>query len=105
VNLLAAVVKEETPNVLVPHIDELIVGGLAFLIVFVALVWKVLPRIVKLLDERAATIEGGIEHAQQVQAEAQATLAQYTAQLADARHEAARLLLGNGRDPSLGPRS
>ena len=89
-NILAAATEEES-NVLLPHIDELVVGGLAFLIVFGFLTWKLLPRITSMLDERARTIEGGIAHAEQVQAEAEQTLAQYTAQLAEARHEAARL--------------
>ena len=87
-NILAAA---EESNVLVPEIAELVVGGLAFLIVFGALVWKLLPKLTTVLDKRAATIEGGIAHAEEVQAEAQRTLEQYTAQLADARHEAARL--------------
>lgn len=87
-NILAA--AEET-NVLVPEIAELVVGGLAFLIVFGALLWKLLPRLTTVLDQRAATIEGGIAHAEEVQAEAQRTLEQYVAQLVDARHEAARL--------------
>src|SRR5690606_39083789 len=41
--------------------------------------------------ERTEAIEGGIKRAQELQAEAQRTLEQYRAQLAEARHEAARL--------------
>lgn len=78
-------------NILLPPIAELVVGGLAFLIVFGALMWKLLPRVKTMLDERAETIEGGIARAEQVQAEAQQTLEQYRSQLAEARHEAARL--------------
>ncbi len=86
-NILAA----EPPNVLVPPIAELVVGGLAFLIVFGALLWKLLPKLTTVLDERAETIEGGIARAEEAQAEAQKTLEQYRSQLAEARHEAARL--------------
>ncbi len=85
-NILAA-----ESNVLIPPIAELIVGGIAFLIVFGALVWKLLPKITTVLDERAQTIEGGIARAEEAQAEAQQTLEQYRSQLAEARHEAARL--------------
>ena len=85
-NILAA-----ESNVLIPPIAELIVGGIAFLIVFGALVWKLLPKITTVLDERAQTIEGGIARAEEAQAEAQETLEQYRSQLAEARHEAARL--------------
>ena len=78
-------------NVLVPEPAELVVGGLAFLIVLGALLWKLAPRIKQLLDERADTIEGGIARAEEMQEDAKTTLAEYREQLASARHEAARL--------------
>ncbi len=79
------------PNPLVPNWTEVIVGLIAFFIVFVAL-WKVLlPRITKTLEERTEAIEGGLERAAAAQAEANRTVEQYKAQLAEARHEAARL--------------
>ena len=87
--ILAAPAEEN--QVLLPEIAELVVGGLAFFIVFGALLWKLLPRITSMLDQRAQTIEGGIANAEKVQAEAAQTLERYTSQLAEARHEAARL--------------
>ena len=76
---------------LAPDLTELIIGGAAFLIVF-ALLYKVLmPRIQKTLDERTDQIEGGLQRAQETQAEADQALAQYRAQLAEARQEAARM--------------
>jgi F-type H+-transporting ATPase subunit b len=76
---------------LIPSVTELVFGGIAFFIVFGAL-WKVLlPRIQKTLDERTDAIEGGLQRAEQTQAEAQRALEQYRAQLAEARQEAARL--------------
>ena len=79
-----------TPNPLVPNWTEVIIGGIAFFIVFLAL-WKVLmPRIMSTLEERTNTIEGGIERAEKAQAEANRMVEQYKAQLAEARHEAAR---------------
>jgi F-type H+-transporting ATPase subunit b len=75
----------------VPNWTEVIVGAIAFFIVFFAL-WKVLlPRITTTLEERTDAIEGGLERASQAQAEANRVLEQYRAQLAEARHEAARL--------------
>lgn len=82
---------EQLQNPLVPGVTELIVGAVTFGIIFFAL-WKVLlPRIQKTLEERTDAIEGGLQRAEEAQAEAQRTLDQYRAQLAEARHEAARL--------------
>jgi len=79
-----------SPNPLVPNWTEVIVGAIAFLIVF-ALLWKVLlPRIMKTLEERTEAIEGGLKRAEEAQNEANRTVEQYKAQLAEARHEAAR---------------
>jgi len=80
-----------SPNPLVPNWTEVIVGGIAFFIVFFAL-WKVLmPRIMKTLAERTDLIEGGLERASQAQAEANKLRDRYQANLAESRHEAARL--------------
>jgi F-type H+-transporting ATPase subunit b len=78
-------------NPLIPPIPELVIGLIAFAIVFGFLAKKLLPNISKVLDERREAIEGGMEKAEAAQAEAQDALEQYRAQLAEARHEAARL--------------
>jgi len=78
-------------NPLLPDVAELVVGGLSFLVVLYVLAKFLLPNIKKTLDERTNAIDGGIKRAEEAQAEAQRTLEQYRAQLADARHEAARL--------------
>lgn len=64
----------------------IIFGALLFLI------WKfVVPGFEKTFAARRAAIEGGIERAEQAQAEAAALLQQYQAQLAQARTEAAQI--------------
>jgi F-type H+-transporting ATPase subunit b len=79
------------PNPLIPDLSELIIGALAFAVVFVIL-WRVLmPRIQQTLTERTDAIEGGLKRADEAQTEAQQTLERYQAQLADAKHEASRL--------------
>ena len=78
-------------NPLIPSTAELIVGLLCFFIVFGFLGKKLLPNIQKTLEERHDAIEGGLERAAEAQAEATQILEQYRAQLAEARHEAARL--------------
>ena len=78
-------------NPLIPDTSELIIGLLCFFIVFGVLGKKLLPNIQKTLDERQDAIEGGLERAAAAQAEATRTLDEYKAQLAEARHEAARI--------------
>ncbi|MFI6501054.1 F0F1 ATP synthase subunit B [Nonomuraea typhae] len=86
--LLAA---EEGYNPLLPHTYELVVGIFAFAVVAFFLIKVLTPRIQKTLAERTDAIEGGIKRAEEAQAEAQALQKQYRDQLAEARHEAARL--------------
>lgn len=88
---LVALAAEEEQNPLIPPGPELLIGTLAFAIVFFFFAKKLLPRINKTLEERRELIEGGIEKAESAQTEAQSVLEQYKAQLAEARHEAARL--------------
>ena len=79
------------PNPLIPHWPELIIGTIAFLIVFILLARVLMPRISKTLAERTDAIEGGLKRADDAQTEANKVLDQYRSQLADARHEAARM--------------
>ncbi|MEU4201600.1 F0F1 ATP synthase subunit B [Streptomyces sp. NPDC045470] len=88
---LVNMAAEVPENPLVPPIPELVIGLIAFFIVFGFLAKKLLPNVNKVLDERREKIEGGIEKADALQAEAQQVLEDYRSQLADARHEAARL--------------
>jgi F-type H+-transporting ATPase subunit b len=88
-HVIAATAGQQDP--LVPSLTELIIGIIAFLIVFGFLGKMLLPRAQKMLAERTDQIEGGLERAEETQAEAQRVLEQYRRQLAEARHEAARL--------------
>ena len=83
--------SEGGTNVLAVPLDELIIGLVAFFIVFWALSKLALPGIRKALDERTAVIEGGIARAESREAEATAMYEQYQAQLAQARTEAAQI--------------
>jgi F-type H+-transporting ATPase subunit b len=82
---------DSTQNPLLPTGSELILGIVCFVIVFGILGKMLLPRITKTLAEREDAIQGGINRADEAQAEAQAVLNQYRAQLEDAKHEAARM--------------
>jgi F-type H+-transporting ATPase subunit b len=81
----------EEPSPFHLNLPELIVGVIAFALLLFVL-WKfVFPQFEKTFEERAAAIEGGISKAEQAQAEANALLEQYKAQLAEARGEAAAI--------------
>ena len=78
-------------NPLLPSWPEFIIGTILFVLVFGALAKFMLPRAQQTLTERTDQIEGGLARAEEAQAEAQQLLEQYRQQLAEARHEAARL--------------
>jgi F-type H+-transporting ATPase subunit b len=80
-----------TQTPLWPSATEFIIGLIAFAIVFGALSYFLMPRIQQTLTERTDQIEGGLARAEEAQTEAQQVLEQYRQQLAEARHEAARL--------------
>jgi len=73
---------------LLPHPAELIVGLLAFGILYWLFATKIVPKMEAMYEERAAAIEGGMQEAEEAQAEAKAALEKYNTQLAGARTEA-----------------
>ena len=77
-----------TTNPLVPNIAEIVVGLVAFSLLFIVLKSRVVPMFEKAFAARTEAIEGGIAKAENAQREAQAALEAYTAQLSDARGEA-----------------
>jgi len=85
-NILAA--KE---NPLIPPLGEIIIGLIAFGILYLVLRIYVLPRFEQVFQARREAIEGGIERAETMQAEANDALEKYRAQLAEARSEAAQI--------------
>ena len=88
---LAAAPVVPPSNPLVPGWPELVIGAVSFLIVFAVLARVLMPRIQQTLAARTEAIEGGIKHAEDMQAEAERVLNQYREQLAGARQEASRL--------------
>jgi F-type H+-transporting ATPase subunit b len=86
------VVEENQPEDLYPHLEELIVGAVAFLILFFFM-WKwVLPRVNRLLEERRARIQGELEKAEQTRREAEQLLSRYEERLKEARGESSRII-------------
>ena len=78
-------------NPLIPAWGEFFVS-IAFVILLTFLIARyVVPQFERTYAERTAAIQGGIERAERAQAEAQAALDRYNAQLSEARTEAARI--------------
>lgn len=87
-SLLAA---EEASNPLLPASYDLLWGTVSF-VILLAMFWKyVLPTFTKVTAERAEKIEGGIEQAKVMQAEAARSRDAYSAQLEAATKEAAAI--------------
>ncbi|NBN91798.1 MAG: F0F1 ATP synthase subunit B [Actinobacteria bacterium] len=81
----------EELNPLIPHTAEIIVGFIAFSLLYMVLRRAVVPRFEKAFAERTDAIQGGMQRAEKAQIEAEAALKQYKAQLQDARGEAASI--------------
>ncbi|WP_152362805.1 F0F1 ATP synthase subunit B [Microlunatus speluncae] len=82
---------ETTPSPLAPHLSE-IIAAVVFAGILTFIIAKfVVPRFEATFAERTEAIQGGIEKAEKAQAEAQAALEKYQAQLTEARGEAAKI--------------
>jgi F-type H+-transporting ATPase subunit b len=89
--ILLAAAEAKEPNPILPNIAEIVIGVIAFLILFFLLKKYAVPRFEAMYTERVEKIEGGIEKAEKAQAEAEEALEKYKAQLAEARSEAAKI--------------
>src|SRR3954466_3939055 len=82
---------EGDENPLVPALVEIVLALVVFGLLYLAIRKWVVPNFEKTFADRTTAIEGGLKAAETKQAEADARLAQLEKQLADARHEAARI--------------
>ncbi len=78
-------------NPLLPHTAEIVVGFIAFTLLFLVLRSKVVPMFEKAFTERTSAIQGGMERAEKAQLEAERALTQYNQQLSLAREESQSL--------------
>ncbi|MFE9954192.1 F0F1 ATP synthase subunit B [Micromonospora sp. NPDC005299] len=88
---LAAEGGEAAHNPIIPAWEEIVVGGIAFIVLCFVLMKFVFPRMEQTFQARVDAIEGGIKRAEAAQAEANQLLEQYRAQLAEARTDAAKI--------------
>jgi F-type H+-transporting ATPase subunit b len=77
---------------LYPKLSELILGAIAFGILFVFMAKWVIPRVNQTLEARRDKIQGDLEKAEQARRDAQKELSDYRQQLAGAREEANRII-------------
>lgn len=89
--LLAAAEGGHEFQVLGVPLSELIMGSIAFLIVFGVLGKVLLPKINQILEEREEAIEGGLKRADEALAEAAQMRDDYKEQIAKAREEASAI--------------
>jgi F-type H+-transporting ATPase subunit b len=83
---------QESPSPIMPATNELIYGGLAFL-VLLGVLWKFgVPAASKMMTARAEKIRGDLDAAEAAKVEAETVLAEYQRQLADAKAESARIV-------------
>jgi F-type H+-transporting ATPase subunit b len=75
-----------------PALDELLWGGLAFVILFLLMRKFAYPAIKQGMEARTERIRNDLAAADSAKAEAQTVLDDYKAQLADARSEAGRII-------------
>ena len=85
------VLAAEGHSPVIPQTAEIIVGLIAFSILFILLRKFAVPKFEAAYQARTEAIQGGMEKAEKAQREAEAALANYKAQLAEARGEAQKL--------------
>jgi F-type H+-transporting ATPase subunit b len=86
-----AVLAAGTPNPLAYDPTEVVVGVVAFLLLFVVLRRTVFPRLEQVYAERVDRIDGGMQRAEEMRRQAAALRQEYDDQLSGLRAEAARI--------------
>jgi F-type H+-transporting ATPase subunit b len=83
---------QKAPSPLLPAKNEIIWGSAAFLVLLIAM-WKFgVPAVRNMEQAREDRIRNDLEGAEKARTDAEAEKAQYTAQIADARNEAGRII-------------
>jgi len=85
-------ISESGKELLYPKLSELILGAVAFFILFAFMYKWVIPRFNQLLTARQEAIQGDLEKAEETRHEAERQLAEYRESLAGARDEANRII-------------
>ncbi len=90
--VLAAQSADKPINDLTPKPQELVIGAVAFAIVFAFMAKWVIPRVNTILEERRQKIQGDLEQAEKTRKEADKQLVDYREQLSGAKDEANQII-------------
>lgn len=82
----------EAPNLLLPETNEIIWGGIGFVVVFLVIAKFGFPQIKQSMNDRTERIREDLEEADSARVEAQQVLDEYKSQLAEAKSEAGRII-------------
>jgi F-type H+-transporting ATPase subunit b len=85
-------ISQQGKDLLYPKLSELILGAIAFFILFAFMYKWVIPRVNQMLEARRQKIQGDFESAEQAKTEADKMLGEYRQQLSGARDEANRII-------------
>jgi F-type H+-transporting ATPase subunit b len=88
---MSTILAAEELNPLTPHPVEIVVGLIAFFLLFLLLRRTAFPQFEKVYAERTEKIEGGLKRAEEAQQQADELKRQYQEQLDGLRAEAARI--------------
>ena len=83
---------QAAPNPLLPETNEIIWGSIGFLVVFFFIAKFGLPQMRQAMNNRTEKIRSDIQAAEDQRSEADSVLAEYRAQLQDAKSEAGRII-------------
>ncbi len=89
--ILAAEGEADGLELILPAAAELVWGALAFLGVYLIIRRFAMPNLNSMLDERRSAIQGKMEEAESMRAEAEQAKAEYEESIADAKGEANRI--------------
>lgn len=90
-SILAQEAESEASD-LIPAVQELVWGALAFAVLFFFMARVAFPRINATLEQRRQKIQGDLEKAEEARKEAQRELEQYRQQLSGAKDDANRII-------------
>jgi F-type H+-transporting ATPase subunit b len=82
----------QSKNPILPAVNEMVWGGLSFVLLFAIMYFLAFPAVKKTMEARTDRIRDSLDSAEKAKTEAQTVLDEYQRQLADARGEANRII-------------